>query len=223
MKMIKDILIIFLIIFSVNGFSQDTEISNELFIYGDTLKYFEIFKNKSARFDFDSFVNNDNKNNFRIWRGGQVINLNSSADIVSGEIINFIYRREDRKTDKVELITAVIHLPNDSAKILYNKLISASDFDEEFFTKQTYPHFERDGGLVNVIEFKNDNNYLFLTSFSDSLITTIDWIDKYLKLDSKYADFKKTLPKKGCYSSGGTTEICNVSRICWIFKCKRYD
>lgn len=195
-------------------FSQTKEIK------GDTIYWYKRNIEFQKTFDLKDFEKSEDEFNFRFWNQGQVIEISKNSSETSGAIVNYIYHTAKANRSKTETYLNKILLTSKQSEDVFNivqnskilELPSDNNIDEWNLGLD---------GITYIIEHSNKKSYwhkkYWTPSSQDSIpeaIIVLDLIKKLsdtLKLAEVYSTFKETLPKKGCYNSGGMVNMCYIS------------
>lgn len=202
---------ILLILFSFQiSFSQIKEIKGDtVFWYKDQIELLEKLNLKNFEKSSDEF-------NFRFRNLGQIIEISKDSSAYSGIIANYIYHRRWNGSKSKTLSNKII-LSSEQAENIYN-IIQESKILSLPTDKEIENWAQGLDGMAYIIEHSDRNTYWFKNYWSPSAkayipeaIIVLDLIKKLsdtLKLSEAYSSFKSELPKTGCYSSGGMSQMC---------------
>jgi len=195
-------------------FSQTKEIKGDTaFWYKRNIELQKTLVLKNLEQSTDEF-------NFRFSNYGQVIEISKDSSRYSGNITNFIYHTQKANRNEAETLTNKIPLSSKQAEEAYNiieksKIIDLPTDEKIANWKQGFD------GITYIIEHSDKKTYwiknYWTPTAQDSIpeaIIVLDLIKNLsdtLNLQEIYSSFKNTLPKKGCYNSGGMTNMCYVS------------
>ncbi|WP_417365130.1 hypothetical protein [Flavobacterium beibuense] len=210
MARLNIIIILFLLSFQA-VFSQTKEIKGDTAFWNKRDVKFE------KKLDLKNFEQSTDEFNFRFRNRGQVIEISKNDSVYSGNITNFIYHNKRANRNNTDTLSNKITLSSKQAEEIY-KIVKKSKIidlptDEKI---ENWKHgFD---GIVYIIEHSDKKEY-WLKSYwtpraQDSIpeaIIVLDLINNLsetLDLEDVYSSFKNTLPRKGCYDSGGTTYMC---------------
>jgi len=212
MKKLQTITILFLLLFQ-STFSQIKEIK------GDTDFWYKRSIELQKTLDLKDFEKSSDEFNFRFENHGQIIEISKDSAKFSGTITNYIYHTKNSKTNKSETLSNKITLLPKQAENVYDIVQNAQILDLSS-DKEIENWTTGMDGITYIIEHSDKNNYwiksYWTPSSQDSIpeaIIVLDLVKNLsdtLNLTEVYSSFKKTLPRKGCYNSGGMATICYV-------------
>lgn len=208
-------IITFLLLLSFHTtFSQTKEIK------GDTAFWYKSNVELQKTLDLKDFEKSSNEFNFRFRNHGQVIEISKDSSEFSGTITNFIYHTKKAKNNKIETLSNKIILSSKQAENIYNIvqnskiLVLPPDKNIENWNQGM-------DGITYIIEHSDKKNYYlknyWTPSAQDSIpeaiivLNLVKNLSDTLNLQKEYSSFKNTLQKKGCYNSGGMTNMCYIS------------
>lgn len=206
--------IIFLILFSFPSFSQTKEIK------GDTIYWYKSNIELSKTLDLKNFEKSSDEFNFRYRDHGQVIEISKNDNEFYGTITNFIYHTTKAKNNKTESLSSKIILSAKQVENIYNIVQNSKilELPSDNNIKNWSQGFD---GITYIIEHSDKKSYwlknYWTPSSQDSIPEAIIVLDlvknlsETLNLNEEYASFKKTLPKYGCYNSGGNAIMCYLA------------
>lgn len=213
MKKLHRITVLLLLLFQT-VFSQTKEIK------GDTAFWYKRNIELQKTLDLKNFEQSTDEFNFRFRNHGQVIEISKDSSRYSGIITNFIYHTKKANRNEAETLTNKIALSSKQAEQVYNIIGKSKiiDLPTDEKIKNWKQGFD---GITYIIEHSDKKTY-WLKSYwtptaQDSIpeaIIVLDLIKNLsdtLNLQEIYSSFKNTLPKKGCYNSGGIANMCYVS------------
>ncbi|MCT8341266.1 hypothetical protein MG296_14460 [Flavobacteriaceae bacterium TK19130] len=170
--------------------------------------------------DLKDFEKSQDEFNFRFWNHGQVIEISKDSSEINGLIINYIYHTKKPNKSEKETLTSKILLTSQQSKIIYDVVKNSkilelpSDESIEKWSKGM-------DGITYIIEHSDKKSYWFKNywtpSSQDSIpeaIVVLDLVKNLsdtLNLKEVYTSFINSLPKKGCYNSGGMVNMCYIS------------
>ena len=208
------IIIIPLLLLVQTLFSQTKEIK------GDTAYWYKRNVEFRKTFDLKDFEKSQDDFNFRFWNHGQVIEISKNSNELNGVIVNYIYHTKKANRNKTETFTSKIHLTSKQSENAYN-IVQNSKILELPSDKNIEKWSQGMDGITYIVEHSNKKSYwqknYWTPSSQDSIpeaIIVMDLVKELsdtLKLKEVYTKFKETLPKKGCYNSGGMVNMCYVS------------
>jgi hypothetical protein len=195
-------------------FSQTKEIK------GDTVFWYKRNIELQKTLDLKNFEKSSDEFNFRFRNHGQVIEISKDSSEFSGTITNFIYHSKKVNKNKTETLSNKITLSSKQSEKIYNIvqnskiLVLQSDKNIENWNRGM-------DGITYIIEHSDKKNYwlknYWTPSSQDSIPEAIIVLDllknlsETLNLQEEYTSFKNTLPKNGCYNSGGILSMCYAS------------
>jgi len=189
-------------------------------IKGDTAYWYKRNVEFQKTLGLKKFEKSQDEFNFRFWNHGQVIEISKDSSEISGLIVNYIHHTKKANKSQSETLTNKVLLTSKQSENIYNILQNSkvlklsSDKNIENWTQGM-------DGITYIIEYSDKNSYWFKNywtpSSQDSIpeaIVVLDLVKKLsdtLNLKEVYTSFKKSLPKKGCYNSGGMVNMCYIS------------
>jgi hypothetical protein len=188
-------------------------------IQGDTTwinNYFDFLKS----IDLKDFQNSTDEFNFRFRNHGQVVEISKDSSNYYGCITNYIYHFKQYNNEKSEILTSKIVLTSKQSEDVYNYIQKSKIIELPSSNKIKKWKWGVDG-ISYTIEHSDKRNYWLKSywspSFQDSIPEAIivsdlvKYLSDSLNLQDKYVTFENTLPKKGCYNSGGIYSRCYSS------------
>jgi hypothetical protein len=213
MKKLHIITVLLLLLFQT-AFSQTKEIK------GDTAYWYKRNIDFQKTLELKDFEKSADEFNFRFWNHGQVIEISKDSSKINGSITNYIYHTTKANRSKSETLSKKIFLSSKQAEDIYN-IIQNSKILNIPSDKEIENWSQGADGITYIIEHSDKNNYwlkkYWTPSTQDSIPEAIFVLDLVknisdtLTLQENYNSFKNTLPKKGCYNSGGMINMCYVS------------
>lgn len=213
MKKLHIITVLLLMLFQTT-FSQTKEIK------GDTTYSYKRNIEFQKTLGLKDFVKSTDEFNFRFWNHGQVIEISKDSSKINGSITNYIYHTIKANRSKSEILSKKIELSSKQAENIYN-IVQNSKILNIPSDKEIENWSHGADGITYIIEHSDKNNYwlkkYWTPSIQDSIpeaklvLDLIQNISDTLTLKENYNLFKNTLPKKGCYNSGGIVNMCYVS------------
>lgn len=189
-------------------------------IKGDTVYWYKRNAEFQKTLDLKNFEKSQDEFNFRFWNHGQVIEISKDSSEINGLIVNYIYHYKKPYKNEREILTNKILLTSQQSKNIYD-IIKNSKILELQSDNNIENWRQGFDGITYIIEHSNNKSYWFKNywtpSSQDSIpeaIIVLDLVKKIsdtLNLKEVYKSFKNTLPKKGCYNSGGILNMCYVS------------
>jgi len=169
--------------------------------------------------DLKNFEQSDDEFNFRFRNFGQVIEISKDDSIYSGTITNFIYHIKRANRSETETLSNKIELSSKQAEAIYNIVIKSKIINIP--TDDEIENWQRGAdGITYIVEHADKDTYWLKSYWSpkakDSIpeavivANLVNNITDTLNLQETYSTFKNTLPKRGCYNSGGITYICHA-------------
>lgn len=189
-------------------------------IKGDTAYWYKRNIEFQKTLDLKDFEKSQDEFNFRFWNHGQVIEISKDSSEISGSIVNYIYHTKKPNKSQRETLTSKTLLTSQQSKNIYDILKNSKILElpsDENIEKWS----QGMDGITYIIEH-SDKKYYWLKTYwtptsQDSIpeaIMVLDLVKKLsdtLNLKDVYNSFKKSLPKKGCYNSGGMVNMCYLS------------
>ena len=195
-------------------FSQTKEIK------GDTAFWYKRNIELRKTLDLKNLEQSTNEFNFRFSNYGQVIEISKDSSRYSGNITNFIYHTQKGNRNEAKTLKNKIELSSKQAEEVYN-IIEKSKISD-LHTDEKIENWKQGlDGTTYIIEHSDKETYwikkYWTPTTQDSIpeaIIVLDLIKNLsdtLNLQETYSSFKNTLPKKGCYNSGGMANICYIA------------
>ncbi len=195
-------------------FSQTKEIK------GDTAFWYKRNIELRKTLDLKNLEQSTNEFNFRFSNYGQVIEISKDSSRYSGNITNFIYHTQKGNRNEAKTLKNKIELSSKQAEEVYN-IIEKSKISD-LPTDEKIENWKQGlDGTTYIIEHSDKETYwikkYWTPTTQDSIpeaIIVLDLIKNLsdtLNLQEIYSSFKNTLPKKGCYNSGGMANICYIA------------
>ncbi|WP_223552169.1 hypothetical protein [Aestuariivivens sp. NBU2969] len=207
------IIIPFLLLFQTM-FSQTKEIK------GDTVYWYKRNIEFQKTLNLKNFEKSQNEFNFRFWNHGQIIEVSKNSSEINGLIVNYIYHTKKPNKSEREILTSKILLTSQKSKNIY-EIIKNSKILELPSDENIEQWSQGMDGITYIIEHSDKKSYwlknYWTPTSQDSIpeaIIVLDLAKKLsdtLNLKDVYKSFKKSLPKKGCYNSGGMVNMCYIS------------
>ncbi|GEM55300.1 hypothetical protein B0A58_01350 [Flavobacterium branchiophilum NBRC 15030 = ATCC 35035] len=207
---------IFLLLFNIPLFSQIKEIK------GDTIYWYKSNIEFQKKLDLKNFKKSSDEFNFRFRNHGQVIEISKNNNEFYGTITNFIYHTKKVKNNKTETLSNKIILPAKQVENIYN-IVQNSKILELPSDNNIENWSQGMDGITYIIEHSDKKIYwlkkYWTPSSQDSIPEALIVLDlvknlsETLNLNEEYASFKNTLPKYGCYNSGGISNMCYLSNF----------
>jgi hypothetical protein len=208
------IIIIPLLLLVQTIFSQTKEIK------GDTAYWYKRNVEFHKTLNLKDFEKSEDDFNFRFWNHGQVIEISKDSSVINGVIVNYIYHTKKANRSQTETFTNKILLTSKQSQNVYN-IIQNSKILELPSDKDIEKWSQGMDGITYIIEHSDKKNYWYKNywtpssqdSIPESIIVLglVKKLSDTLKLKEVYREFKETLPKKGCYNSGGMINMCYIS------------
>ena len=213
MNKLQIIIIPFFFLFQAM-FAQTKEIK------GDTSYWYKRNVEFQKTLNLKNFEKSQDEFNFRFWNHGQVIEISKDSSEINGLIVNFIYHTKKPNKNERELLTNKTLLTSQQSKNIYN-IVQNSKILELPSDKNIEQWSKGMDGITYIIEHSDKKSYwiknYWTPTSQDSIpeaIIVLNLIKKMsdtLNLKDIYKSFKDTLPKKGCYNSGGMLNMCYIS------------
>ena len=205
---------ILLLLMIQSAFSQIKEIK------GDTTYWYNRNIEIQKTFGLKDFLKSFDEFNFRFRNQGQIIEISKNNTKFDGTITNYIYHTKKVNRSKTETLTNRIIIPPKQVEDIYNIVQQSKILDLPSDRNIENWKFGFDG-ITYTIEHSDAKNYwvknYWTPTSQDSIpeaILVLELVEKLsdtLNLEETYVSFKNDLPKKGCYNSGGITNMCYVS------------
>jgi len=205
------ILIILTLIQNVN--SQDKVIK------GDTAFWYGWNQGLVNKLELTDFRELQADFSFRFWNHGQVVEIIKNDNQFTGELTNFIYSLSKQTEKRKDTIFNKVKIDTDKAYDLY-QIIQSSKILNLKSDNEIDNWSGGCDGITYIIEHSDRKEYWFKNywtpSVQDSIpesLIVMDFVKDFsdtLRLTEKYKDFENTLPRKGCYNSGGMSITCYV-------------
>lgn len=207
-------IIIFLILFTFHSFSQTKEIK------GDTIYWYKSNIELQKTLDLKNFEKSNDEFNFRYRDHGQVIEISKNDNEFYGTITNFIYHTRKVKNNKTETLSNKIILPAKQVEKIYN-IVQNSKILELPSDKNIENWDQGMDGVTYIVEHSDKKTYWLKNYWTPSsqgsipeaiiVLGLVKNLSETLNLKEEYSSFKNTLPKYGCYNSGGNVNMCYLS------------
>lgn len=215
MKKLHLITVVLLLLFQIM-FSQTKEIK------GDTTFWYKRNIELQKTLDLKNLEQSTDEFNFRFRNHGQVIEISKDSSRYSGNITNFIYHTKKANRNEAEILTNKIALSSKQVEEVYN-IIEKSKIIDLPTDKKIENWIQGCDGITYIIEHSDKKTYwlknYWTPTAQDSIpeaiivLELLKNLSDTLNLQEIYSSFKNTLPKKGCYNSGGMTNICYISNF----------
>ncbi len=189
-------------------------------IKGDTVYWYKRNIEFQKTLDLKDFEKSQDEFNFRFFNHGQVIEISKDSSEISGSIVNYIYHTKKPNKSQRETLTSKTLLTSQQSKNIYD-IIKNSKILELPSDKNIEKWSQGMDGITYIIEHSDKKSYwlknYWTPTSQDSIPEAIIVLDlvknlsNTLNLKDDYKSFKKSLPKKGCYNSGGMVNMCYVS------------
>ncbi len=214
-RMKKLYIIIVLILFSFQtSFSQTKEIK------GDTAFWYKKDFELQKTLGLKDFSKSNDEFNFRFRNQGQIIEISKDSSKYSGSITNYIYHAPIANRNKIEILSNKITLSPKQSEDIYN-IVQKSRILDLLSSKDIKDWKRGADGITYIIEHSDKKKYWLKNywtpsaqgSIPEAIIVSdlVKDLSDTLNLPETYSSFEKTLPKKGCYNSGGISTMCYVS------------
>lgn len=207
-------IIIFLILFTFHSFSQTKEIK------GDTIYWYKRNIELQKTLDLKNFEKSNDEFNFRYRDHSQVIEISKNDIEFYGTITNFIYHTRKAKNNKTETLSNKIILPAKQVEKIYN-IVQNSKILELPSDKNIENWEQGMDGVTYIVEHSDKKSYWIKKYWTPSsqgsipeaiiVLDLVKNLSETLNLEEEYSSFKNTLPKCGCYNSGGNVNMCYLS------------
>jgi len=197
--------------------SFQTSFSQTKEILGDTTYWYKNNAELHKTLDLKDFEKSTDEFNFRFRNHGQVIEISKDSSNYSGKIINYIFHTKRSNKNEFKILSNKIDLSSKQTKEIYN-IIKNSKIIDLPTDEKTENWKQGTDGITYLFEYSDKKKYWLKTywtptsqdSISEAVII-LDLITDSLNLQETYLSFKNTLPKKGCYNSGGIVNMCYAS------------
>lgn len=161
---------------------------------------------------------------FRLWSAGQVIDVTKDSTLISGMVTNYMYHSKTSGFHKLETLFTKDSLSHEQAKAAYqlfqNLRLLNIPTDEKIkewkkgFDGITYLIEQSDKELYSVKSYWTPSAQDGLAE-ANSILDFVSSLSDTLNLEETFQVFKRTLPRKGCYHTGGMAVMCYVSNSFW--------
>ncbi|SFC03006.1 hypothetical protein SAMN04487907_1022 [Zunongwangia mangrovi] len=189
-------------------------------IKGDTAFWYRRNIQLQKILDLKNFEKSQDAFNFRFWNHGQIVEISKDSSEINGSIVNYIYYTKKPNKSKKDTLTSKILLTSQQSKIIYD-IVKSSKILELPSDENIDQWIQGTDGITYIIEHSDKKSYWYKNywtpSSQDSIpeaIVVLGLVEKLsdtLNLKEVYSSFKKLLPKKGCYNSGGMVNMCYIS------------
>jgi len=189
--------------------------SQEKEILGDSLFIRNMDNEFAKETGISDFMISRHDFDFRFENMGQILEIWKNKDTIGGVLINYIFRHgKEKKT-----IARREVLPQETATRVYG-IITRSKIQSVPTTLMIEGWKFGYDGISYTIEQADHSNYSYKQyyrpedqgSLPEGIIVTnlVNELSAALAFKDRYEAFKKTLPKKGCYHSGGMVTTCYI-------------
>ena len=189
-------------------------------IKGDTVYWFKRNLELQKTLNLNNLEKSDDDFNFRFWNQGQVIEISKDSLLVNATITNYIYHTRRSNPNKSEILSDKTTLSKEQAEIIFN-IVQKSDILNLPTDKDIEDWKHGVDGIVYIVEHSDKKNYWIKNywtptsqdSIPEALIVQnlVRKLSDTLNLQRTYKSFQDTLPKKGCYNSGGLGNMCYIA------------
>ena len=199
--------------------SLQTTFSQTKEIKGDTVFWYKQNIELQKILDLKNFEQSTDEFNFRFRSHGQVVEISKDSSRYSGTITNFIYHTKNANRNEETLSNKIV-LSSKQAEDIY-KIVKKSKIID-LPTDGEIENWKRGtDGTTYIIEHSDKKTYWLKNYWTPTsqdpipeaiiVLDLIKNLDDALDLQEAYLSFKNTLPKKGCYNSGGMMNMCYIS------------
>ncbi|WP_286862882.1 MULTISPECIES: hypothetical protein [Sphingobacterium] len=161
---------------------------------------------------------------FRFWGRGQAIDITGDSTDIIGTVTNYIYHQKKSSDYRTDTLFKKASLSPDQAKAAYELFLNLKllniPTDEKI--KGWSKGFD---GITYIIEQAYNGNYSAKSYWTPTsqhglpearaISDFVNNLSDTLRLEEAFQSFKNTLPRKGCYHTGGMAVICYVSNSFW--------
>ncbi|WP_293946982.1 MULTISPECIES: hypothetical protein [unclassified Sphingobacterium] len=161
---------------------------------------------------------------FRFWGRGQAIDIIGDSTDIIGTVTNYIYHQKKSSDYKIDILFKKASLCPDQAEAAYLLFLNLSLLNIPSDEKVKGWRKGADGityRIEQVDQGHYSNKSYWTPSSQDGLPEAkvisdfVNSLSDTLKLEETFRSFKNTLPRKGCYHTGGMAVICYVSNSFW--------
>lgn len=189
-------------------------------IKGDTTFWYKINIESQKTFHLKDFEKSTDEFNFRFRNQGQIVEISKDSTAFSGTVTNFIYHTKNTNTNKPDTLSNTVVLSAKQAEHIYT-IVQNSTILTLPSEKNIKKWLKGLDGITYIIEYADPKNYWLKSYWTPSaqkslpeaviVLNLVQHLSDTLKLKQLYDSFKSTLPKKGCYNSGGIVINCYKS------------
>ncbi|MFK7971077.1 MAG: hypothetical protein AB8F95_11955 [Bacteroidia bacterium] len=189
-------------------------------IKGDTTFWYKRNVEFRKKLGLKDLEKSQDEFNFRFWNHGQVIEITKDSSRIYGSITNYIYHTKKANRGQRETLKNKVLLTPKQSEDIYN-IVQNAKILELPSDKNIEKWRQGFDGVTYIVEHSDKKIYwqknYWTPSAQDSIpeaIIVLDLVKKLsdtLSLKEVYTSFKNTLPKTGCYNSGGIVYRCYIS------------
>ncbi len=161
---------------------------------------------------------------FRFWGRGQTVDITADSTRIIGTVTNYIYHQKKSADYRTDTLFKKTSLSPGQAKTAYELFLNLKLLNIPTAGK-IKGWSEGVDGITYTIEQSDKENYstksYWTPSIQDGLPEAraisdfVNSLSDTLKLEESFQSFKNTLPRKGCYHTGGLAFMCYVSNSFW--------
>lgn len=209
-----------LVIVTLLLLSFQTAFSQTKQIKGDTVYWYKRNIELQKILELKDFEKSSNEFNFRFRNHGQVIEISKDSSEYNGIITNYTYHFKKANRNKTEILSNKIILSSKQAEEIYN-IVRTSKILKLPSDKSIENWQYGADGIKYIIEHSDKSDYWFKNYWTPTsqdsvpeaqvVQNLVNRIEGTLNLQKTYSSFESNLPKRGCYNSGGMTNMCYTS------------
>lgn len=166
----------------------------------------------------------DHEHTFRFWGIGQTVDITRDSTLIVGEVTNYIYHQKKTSDYRTDTLYQKAALSPEQAKAAYDLFMNLKyrNIPTDEKVKGWSKGFD---GITYCIEQADKTHYstksYWTPSIQDGILEAkvisdfVKSLSDTLKLEESFQSFKNTLPRQGCYHTGGLAVTCYVSNNIW--------